>query len=100
MSVTLHTKGPWTAHVLTGEVTVESPCGRILYMATVDGDAEAVSDAHLIAAAPDLLAAVRGMLEVERTVFGSPEHATYSQRYRQATAAMVAAIKKAEGGVA
>lgn len=100
MSEPLHTPGPWTAYVMTGEVTVESRCARILYMATIDGDAEAIADAHLIAAAPDLRAAVSAMLAVEQTVFGSPQHATYGERYHAATTAMRAALAKSQGGAA
>lgn len=69
---TLHTPGPWVVLDNTaipyGQLTVESERdGAVAVCFTVAGDEcaaplECVANARLIAAAPDLLAALRGLL--------------------------------------
>ncbi|ARV23364.1 hypothetical protein A9D66_12330 [Xanthomonas citri pv. glycines str. 12-2] len=66
-------------------------------MVSRESDLETIADANLIAAAPALLAAATAMIEVEQTVFGSPEQATYSERYAAAVDSLRAAIAQAQG---
>lgn len=97
MSQSKHTDGPWTAHVMPGEVTVEAPCGRMLYMATIDGDDEAIADAHLIAAAPDLLAALQRLVAESVHPYDGGE---YEDGEWIALDDARAALAKANGGAA
>lgn len=48
------TPGPWKVVRYTGEVTVEAPCGRVLYFAAEQSDENAVADAYLISAVHEL----------------------------------------------
>lgn len=50
-----HTPGPWKFDVLTRDVVVEAPCGRIIFCSCRDDDEQVIPDARLIAAAPELL---------------------------------------------
>ena len=60
-----------------------------------DPEDESLANAHLIAAAPDLLEALREYLAADDALCGGrPENA---ERYRKAIAQACAAIAKAEG---
>lgn len=90
--MTQHTPGPWTANTQTTRVQVNS---RHVTVANVMGiDAKAQADAYLMAAAPELLDALRDLTNqfLERGVFMDPHHPD-----RIALAAAEAAIAKAEG---
>ena len=88
MPVKKHTPGPWQAHHDHGWLVVESDKGN-LYVRVELGTAACkhMADALLIAAAPDLLEALQGLLDV--TDF----HELYGSR----TEAARAAIAKATG---
>lgn len=58
------TQGPWDAHVMTREVSVEAPCGRILFAVSRGSDEQVEHDAHLIAAAPELYEALASIVEL------------------------------------
>jgi hypothetical protein len=57
-----HTPGPWEVWHYAREIAVEAPCGRVLYCQSHDLDDCVEADANLIAAAPDLLTALREMV--------------------------------------
>jgi len=58
-----HTPGPWRIRAERYKfIHVYSPNGGIAHLDTIDG--EGAANARLIAAAPDLLAALRGVLRV------------------------------------
>lgn len=88
-----HTPGPWCFGVgvpSSGQCSINSlktgfPVARIPF-----SDAEGKADAALIAAAPDLLEALHGLLHVQEDI-GGPER-------DKAEAAARAAIAKATGG--
>ena len=87
---TKHTPGPW-AVADVGEVVV-CATGRTLcdvYSSPTTGDEQADADAHLIAAAPDLLAALEAALAC-LNFFGSDQIEPFRVRCR-------AAIAKAKG---
>ena len=54
-----HTPGPWE---IGGASTIRTPCPNAIYIASVNAHNRA-ANARLIAAAPDLLAALKGMLD-------------------------------------
>jgi hypothetical protein len=85
---TAHTPGPWLAEPSTDNRKtwhVVAPCG--LRLAWRIGSPNEAQDARLIAAAPDLLAALKGILSI-------------THRDHVAWDAARAAIAKAEGGAA
>jgi hypothetical protein len=53
-----HTPGPWKVYSAYGSLGVEAPSG---HLATLGEYEEASQDARLIAAAPDMLDALKGM---------------------------------------
>lgn len=85
MAATAHTPGPWNAEPMTGRgAWVKGSSGEWAALSCGDTDATAEANARLIAAAPDLLAALK------KIVFdwdGEPEDMIEAQE----------AIAKAEG---
>lgn len=69
-----HTKGPWSVHTESSGKWLIRGDGTRLVLAYLNSEA----DAHLIAAAPDLLRALQGMCSLWQTVCDSkgwsPEH--------------------------
>jgi hypothetical protein len=89
MSETTHTPGPW---VVEGDwVTDVATDGNIceVSMPSSEDEAEQAANAHLIAAAPDLLAALRRFMDYGDVFQWSGKQSPYSQA--------LAAIAKAEG---
>lgn len=91
-SVRQHTPGPWVADKVTPRILDGDPYWRVgvvggtcLYVGCGDGHEEA--DAHLIAAAPDLLSALRDLEAM-------------AERYRQPGAPIPDAQKKARAAMA
>ena len=80
-----HTPGPW---IQVGD-TVGVPVGRVawVFAPTSSTWTEEIANARLIAAAPDLLEALRGLLEVT----------DFYELYGAKTEAARAAIAKVEG---
>lgn len=98
-----HTKGPWTIApkktwsasiglVVTGKPTPVAWASRL----AKGGDDEAQANAHLIAAAPELLAVARRWLRVMGDA-GSDRCACCPDEYVCCRCEVVAAIAKAEG---
>lgn len=98
-----HTPGPWT-HEGQGDITgiendpVDGWVGKVdlahVYLRTVPGRTEA--NARLIAAAPDLLTALTGLLALDADHQRGADDEGVCIEVRQARAA----IAKAEGGAA
>lgn len=94
---TTHTPGPWNvdcgAIAMAGEIvcsTIPAPESASV--------AERRANARLIAAAPDMLAALKAALEALDA--SQPIHSRYPEpiaRHREATKAAIAAIAKATG---
>ena len=84
-----HTPGPWTAKIYERHHVVVIHSGAWDEVATVDLAAmpDAEADARLIAAAPDLLALLEKLIDIEGPQPGTGEWANEVQ----------AAIKKARG---
>ncbi len=91
---TQHAQGPWTVDgLVTKDLDVISPDGRIAMIDCDDCDADTLeANARLIAAAPDLLAALQAI--VTGNVYGNPT------QWNLAIDRGIAAIKKATGGAA
>ena len=87
--MTQHTPGPWFAHNIglgpNGEGPFTYPLGN-------DPD-KAAASARLIAAAPDMLAALKALHAAHRAFSGSEDWGVYDD---EARAAAEAAIAKAE----
>lgn len=87
-----HTPGPWAVHPGCAQVDAFTPTPvavcRLLWPTDVRGEEETEANARLIAAAPDLLAALDGLLH---------EVGDYLTQDRQAYIDAVAAIDKAKG---
>jgi|APGre2960657404_1045060.scaffolds.fasta_scaffold224037_2 hypothetical protein len=87
--MTQHTPGPWFAHNIglgpNGEGPFTYPLGN-------DPD-KAAANARLIAAAPDMLAALKALHAAHRAFSGSEDWGVYDD---EARAAAEAAIAKAE----
>lgn len=100
-----HTPGPWSIKrgTITWEIVSESEyVGRVYSTSRsedISDDAEGVANAALIAAAPDLLAALRGVIRSAAYESGQAEPSlrelTVGIKYLDAARA---AIAKAEGG--
>lgn len=87
-----HTPGPWTAMTTRGrecQIIEQQPGTLGVVIAKADTEA----NAHLIAAAPDLLAALQGMTDA----FGGVPRADYRENNRRCVEAARAAIAKATG---
>lgn len=77
-----HTPGPWVATFYSGEVSVDSPCGRNLFFVSRDCDDDAEADALLIASAPDLLEALKRLESAYKTSHSSKTRADcWAQAY-------------------
>lgn len=86
-----HTPGPWKAEYSEGDEW-EVLAGANLPIAYISGWAgrSAKVNARLIAAAPDLLAALAGIIEIGKRDMTNPKYDAYFEEAR-------AAIAKAEG---
>lgn len=99
-----HTKGPWKARVNPdgGRLSVEGADGTAVVAGCGCCDspwtdkAHAEANARLIAAAPDLLAACKALLQFEDAEIG--ESGGELEDSMRAVAMIRAAIAKAEGG--
>jgi hypothetical protein len=106
---TKHTKGPWHVTEYPGDADVMGGCsigiddafgadgGRNYYLATVvHGDPdELAANARLVAAAPELLAALRALLRAVRKNSPGGEPPTADAIFARAGNAALAAIAKA-----
>lgn len=99
-----HTKGPWTweANYHRPEITISGADG--LEFATIDLDVidpehddEAHADAHLIAAAPDLLSEGEAFYQAVRELEGVVIPAGIAFRLSERAQSFAAAIAKARG---
>jgi len=91
-----YTKGPWEKKNGSLRVQVkDNPCVAICYTDTFGTSGEAAGNAHLIAAAPDLLEALKALWcdIVEYNVINHMPQANNNHAMLQAVAAMA----KAEG---
>ena len=66
MTQATHTQGPWTVSQPSA-TCIDSPLGTIAALAFISNEA----DAHLIAAAPDLLAALEALHACHRAFSGN-----------------------------
>lgn len=90
-----YTPGPWTVERKRGRYVVTAPTGeRVAHVVKWVPDVE-VADAHLIAAAPELLAALKALMDDYEQLIGAG--VVSSNEPTQLSAAR-AAIAKAEGG--
>ena len=106
----MHTKGPWTTDVHDHDepyqnIQIQAGCGRKICLIDIDDapvhdyNAEQKSNARLIAAAPDLLAALEDILCGWRYIRQNPLHKTiYGVGWDRAQEKAEAAIRKAKGG--
>jgi hypothetical protein len=108
-----HTPGPWTVHDRGPKknprclVLAKESHGRIQIAGLWDGDdpygrrLSSIADAHLIAAAPNLLAALKRVENSWRDIYTGPEDPRAVARFSDHTISiwreMLAAIAKAEG---
>ena len=63
-----HTKGPWAVHPFNAQIVAfrdghESVLAKMLWPTKVRTEAETLANAKLMASAPDLLAALRNLLD-------------------------------------
>ena len=96
-TITQHTPGPWGAETGGEEIYVQgrgNPSGTVAIVAA-RRSVTALADAHLIAAAPDLLAALTQLLDLAQVDDDADIDAL--MRYGKAQEAAHAAIDKAEG---
>lgn len=88
-----HTPGPWA---LNGVMALDTPLwivsipGEQARIEVADYSAESEGNARLIAAAPELLAALAGIIEIGKRDMTNPKYDAYFEEAR-------AAIKKAVG---
>lgn len=95
-----HTPGPWTTQATEHGITVYSTAGRDVADVLSDGGSEAIADARLIAAAPELLEALRrAEAAIKYAVAAANSEADYV-RICEIQDAVSAAIAKATGGAA
>lgn len=106
-TTTQHTPGRWTATLTRTQVGIAwkiAPIGACLYVDTRGGvcnpnmsEEEASANAHLIAAAPDLFTALRGLLDATTT---DPEdcksHVHHASMVEHAQEAARAILRDAE----
>lgn len=87
-----HTPGPWKVEYSEGDEW-EVLAGANLPIAYISGWAGRSTEvnARLIAAAPDLLAALAGIIEIGKRDLTNPKYDAYFEEAR-------AALKKARGG--
>lgn len=96
-----HTPGPWTAgkpfegHVVGGDRFVCSTMGH--YDGRSETREENVANAHLIAAAPDLLASLRVLVGVYVALVNSGDCGNWNPETEPQVIEARAAITKAEG---
>jgi len=85
-----HTPGPWAA---SPYMNITSRNGTVAKTEQMPGndEAERKANAHLIAAAPDLLSALREMMSVFQ------DHEQYDEESAEVVSIARAAIAKAEG---
>lgn len=105
-----HTPGPWHHQTAFGTIYSQATCvtnavASVLTKKNAGGsdvkDAEAVANGNLIAAAPDLLEALKTALSALQSASDSVAwHAGLAKQNDSATEAARAAIAKAEGGAA
>lgn len=89
-----HTPKPWIATVQTGQVVgVHTYTHQVMYGDDCIASLLTEADAHLIAAAPDLLEALRFVVKACESIDALPAGSTDAVR-----SAARAAIAKAEGG--
>lgn len=97
-----HTPGPWAVHPVSARVDAFSggtplPVCELLWPTDERSEAETEANAHLIAAAPEMLDALDGLTPIleaaESNASGNPEWAWVSKRINAARAA----IGKARG---
>ncbi len=93
-----HTPGPWQAHHDHGWLVVESRCGN-LYIKVEKGSAARthMADASLIAAAPDLLAALGQAVDAYCSLANSGDAGFWDPEALPEVRQARAAIAKAEG---
>lgn len=97
MSESKHTPGPWSylpRHIAESEPEVRAPAGWLICCTAGD------EDARLIAAAPDLLAALRLLVDRNASISGDTIQLHLIGSHGEAIAALNrarAAIAKAEG---
>ncbi len=90
-----HTPGPWFVDAGSMDAKVVCPDGRYFLVGDILYHTENRDNANLIAAAPDLLAALKGLLEV----IGERYDGLVSDAFdEEDLAPTYAAIAKAEGG--
>jgi len=98
-----HTPRPWASDFNgKGTWTVFGPSKPVCYVSRIASEIKSQHDASLIAAAPDLLEACRGMVEIvslyrERVMKGEIAGKLIENDYDRYIAA-INAIAKAEGG--
>ena len=90
MSDTKHTPGPWQVQIVDGVVSVVHEGGFVFDSAFEVDEGPGEADAHLIAAAPDLLAACEVALKSAISFLGDGETSPVRRK-------LLAAIRKAEG---
>jgi hypothetical protein len=94
MNTTKHTPGPWSA---SKDGYIDAPDGALVAKVHTEGDA-ATHDANLIAAALDLLAALRDMLSAADAIGATQGEATPAEdALFEARRSARAAITKATG---
>lgn len=94
--ITMHTPGPWSARVPAASEQphwkVVGPGNQHVAMVHIMAHNPAEADVRLIAAAPDLLAALKGIMTLHE-----PEGRFQPHSFKPFLKAAVAAIAKAEG---
>lgn len=89
-----HTKGPWTVRHLENQGSYYiDECARSEMDAGFLGSEVAVSNAHLIAAAPELLEALQNLLSDYAAITSSGRTINQDDIYKNA----ISAIQKAKG---
>ena len=109
MSTATHTPGPWTvckiAEGFRQIIGVTTDGGKNGFLIAIEPASEQdMADAHLIAAAPDLLAALKGIaqfaqMQVEDLAAEAQEGGVLARVELREWSAVLSAIAKAEGAV-
>ncbi len=97
-STTSHTPGPWQTGAMSVSVSDKNYANVAVCGGKYRSTAEKIANARLIAAAPDMLAALGGAVVIIETC-GWPDAASPALRaeFDKRRAAIIAAIAKAEG---